>query len=108
MVTQGGNQISEDQIPVEHNELAGAIAGQVDYWQINLGGIKIFVMYFDDYENDTTNNQSITFPIAYQNTPTLVLGNSTLPSMSATATVLTITSPDSTTLYNGTAFVIGY
>lgn len=107
MVTQGGNQISEDQIPVSSGSLSGETAGSISYSEINLGGIKITMVYFNGYENDTTTNQSITFPIAYGNTPEIVIGNSTLPTLSASTTTLTITAPDTTTTYTGFALIIG-
>ena len=107
MTMQGGNQISEDQIPVLNGSLAGETAGSVSYSEINLGGIKITMVYFNGYENDTTTNQSITFPIAYGNTPEIVIGNSTLPTLSASTTTLTITAPDTTTTYTGFALIIG-
>ena len=103
----GGNQINENQIPRTEGSLAGETAGSVSYRQINLGGVKIVILYFDGYENDTTTNQSITFPIAFVNAPTAVVGNSTLPTLSASTTTLTITAPDATTVYSGTAVVIG-
>ncbi len=87
--------------------LAGTTAGSVKYYQVNLGGIKLFVAYFSGYENDTTTSQTITFPVAYTNAPTVVVGNSTLPALSATATTLTITAPDSTTTYTGTVLIVG-
>jgi hypothetical protein len=65
------------------------------------------VLYFDGYENDTTTNQTITFPIAYNNAPTVAVGNSTLPAFTTSTTVLTITAPDATTTYTGTALVAG-
>ena len=107
MAMQGGNQISEDQIPVSSGSLSGETAGSVSYSEINLGGIKITMVYFNGYENDTTTNQDITFPIAYGNTPEIVIGNSTLPALSASTTELTITAPDTTTTYTGFALIIG-
>ena len=103
----GGNQLNPDQLPVHADSAAGPIVGQLYYDSLNLGGIKIVVLYFDDYENDTTTNQVITFPIPFINPPTVIVGNSTLPTMTATATELTIVSPDSTTLYSGAATIIG-
>ena len=103
----GGNQINENQIPRTEGSLAGETAGSVSYRQINLGGVKIVILYFDGYENDTTTNKSITFPIAFVNAPTVEVGNSTLPTLSASTTTLTITAPDATTVYSGTAVVIG-
>ena len=107
MAMQGGNQISEDQIPVSSGSLSGETAGSVSYSETNLGGIKITMVYFNGYENDTTTNQDITFPIAYGNTPEIVIGNSTLPALSASTTELTITAPDATTTYTGFALIIG-
>ena len=107
MVREGGEQIKSDAVPSQGGTLSGATAGSVTYSQINVGGIKIMMLYFNGYENDTTTNDTITFPIAYVNAPTAIAGNSTLPAMSATATVLTITSPDATTTYTGTAIIAG-
>ena len=107
MAMQGGNQISEDQIPVSSGSLSGETAGSVSYSETNLGGIKITMVYFNGYENDTTTNQDITFPIAYGDAPEIVVGNSTLPALSASTTELTITAPDSTTAYTGFALIIG-
>jgi hypothetical protein len=107
MTMQGGSQISEDQIPVLRDVISGETSGSAAYMEINLGGIKITMVYFNGYENDTTTNQTITFPIAYGNTPEIVVGNSTLPTLSASTTALTITAPDSTTVYTGFALIIG-
>lgn len=103
----GGNQISPSQVSNLSGSISGATAGTVTYQQMQLGTIKVMVLYFNGYENDTTTNDTITFPIAHANAPTVIPGGSTLPSMTASATVLTITSPDSTTTYTGTATVIG-
>ena len=65
----GGNQLNENQIARLEGSLAGTTAGNVTYRQINLGGVKIVILFFNGYENDTTTNQSITFPIAYGDTP---------------------------------------
>ena len=107
MTMQGGNQISADQIPILRDVISGETSGSAAYMEINLGGIKITMVYFIEYENDTTTNQTITFPIAYTYTPEIVVGNSTLPALSATTTALTITAPDATTVYTGFALIIG-
>ena len=104
----GGNQIASSQIGILKGSLTGTTAGTVYYYQINLGGVKTFVAVFNGYENDTTTNQTITFPIAYVNAPTVIAGNSTLPTLSASTTALTITAPDATTVYSGTAIVSGF
>lgn len=107
MTISGGNHITPGQVTHFSGSLAGTTAGSVSYEQITIGGIKIMVLYFNGYENDTTTNQTITFPIAYANAPTVAVGNSTLPAFSTSTTVLTITAPDATTTYTGTALVIG-
>ncbi len=105
-ITQG-NQIASDQLANYSGSLAGTTAGSVAYSQINIGGLKVMILYFNGYENDTTTNQTITFPIAYTNAPTVAVGNSTLPAFSTSTTVLTITAPDATTTYTGTAIAVG-
>ena len=74
---------------------------------LNIGGIKLTVVFFDGYENDTTTDQSFDFPIAYANDPVIIIGNSTLPALSASTTALTITAPDATTTYTGYAVIAG-
>ena len=69
MSSQGGNKLSPDQIAGYSGSLAGETAGSVSYSQINIGGIKLTVVLFNGYENDTTTNQSFDFPIAYANDP---------------------------------------
>ena len=105
-ITQG-NQIASDQLANYSGSLAGTTAGSVAYSQINIGGLKVMILYFNGYENDTTTNQSFDFPIAYANDPVIIIGNSTLPALSASTTDLTITAPDATTTYTGYAVIAG-
>ena len=107
MSSQGGNKLSPDQIAGYSGSLTGETAGSVSLSQINIGGIKLTVVFFNGYENDTTTNQSIDFPIAYENAPVIAVGNSTLPTLSTSTTALTITAPDSTTVYTGYAIIAG-
>ena len=107
MAKQGGEQLSSDQFAVLSGSISGTTNGTVSYSQLNIGGIKIMFLYFNGYENDTTTNQSITFPIPYTDAPTAIAGNSTLPAMTQTTTVLSITAPDAVTVYTGTAIVMG-
>ena len=107
MSSQGGNKLSPDQIAGYSGSISGETAGSVSYSQINIGGIKLTVVFFDGYENDTTTDQSFDFPIAYENAPVIVVGNSTLPTLSATTTSLEITAPDATTVYTGYAVIAG-
>ena len=104
---QGGSQISEDQIPVLSGSISGETAGSVSYSQINIGGIKLTVVLFNGYENDTTTNQTIDFPIAFS-TVAGITGNTTGLTISASTSGITITSPDSTTTYSGVVIVEGY
>lgn len=85
--------------------LAGTTAGTIEYAQTG-GTIKRFVGVASGYENDTTTNQTITFPVAFANTP-IVSANNTGLTVSATTTTLTITAPDVTTTYSGTIVVEG-
>ena len=107
MSSQGGNKLSPDQIAGYSGSISGETAGSVSYSQINIGGLKLTVVFFDGYENDTTTNQSFDFPIAYGNAPVIVVGDSTLPALSASTTALEITAPDATTTYTGYAVIAG-
>lgn len=86
--------------------LAGATAGTIDWAQPERGTRKVFIAAASGYENDTTTNQTITFPTAYTYTPA-VLVNTTGLTVSATTTTLTITAPDSTTTYSGVIEITG-
>lgn len=86
--------------------LAGTTAGNIYWAQPEQGTRKVFIAVFDGYENDTTTNQTITFPTAYSYTPA-VSTNSTSLTVSVSTTGLTITSPDSTTTYSGVIEVVG-
>ena len=86
--------------------LAGTTAGNIYWSQPEQGTRKIFIAYFDGYENDTTTDQTITFPTSYNHTPT-VSTNSTGLSFSVDTTTLTIKAPDSTTTYSGVVEVVG-
>jgi hypothetical protein len=107
MVREGGEQIKSDAVPSKGGTLAGTTAGSVALTEINMGGVKITILYFSGYENDTTTDQTMSFPLAYTNAPTVVIGGSTLPAVSASASTITITAPDSTTAYSGTCLMIG-
>jgi len=69
-------------------------------------GGKQVTLTFDAYENDTTTAQTINFPTAFGVTP-LILGNNTGLTLTASTTGVTITAPDSTTTYSGTAVIMG-
>lgn len=86
--------------------LAGTTAGTIDWIQPERGTRKVFIAVASGYENDTTTNQTITFPVAFANTPAVSV-NTTGLTVSATTTTLTITAPDATTVYNGVIEVLG-
>lgn len=86
--------------------LAGTTAGSVYWAQPEQGTRKVCIAVFDGYENDTTTNQTITFPTAYTYPPA-VSTNTTGLTITVSTTTLTITAPDNTTLYNGVVEVIG-
>ena len=47
MSSQGGNKLSPDQIAGYSGSISGETAGSVSYSQINIGGIKLTVVFFD-------------------------------------------------------------
>ena len=66
-----------------------------------------YIFNFSSYENDTTTDQTVSFPMAFTNTPAIV-GNTTGLTITATTSGITITAPDSTTTYSGIVIVEGY
>ena len=59
------------------------------------------------YENDTTTNQTINYPLPFSKTVAITANNTGL-TVSASTTGITITSPASTTTYSGIIIVEGY
>ena len=94
-------------LPTE-NTTDGTTAGTVNIRMVNSSPTykKAFII-FDGYENDTTTNQSIDFPIAFS-TVAGITGNTTGLTVSATTSGITITAPDATTTYSGIVIVEGY
>lgn len=84
----------------------GTTAGTVKGAQNTIFGITQVVLNFNGYENDTTNNQTVNFPYAFDQTPT-VGSNDTGLVISATTSGITITSPDSVTTYSGNVIIFG-
>ena len=102
------NHVSEDS-PVSpdwinNGTTAGTINGQIVEWTQNY---KKILIYFDGYENDTTTDQTLTFPNAF-NVANAVTANTTGLTISVSTTGITITAPDSTTTYSGIVIVEGY
>jgi len=87
--------------------LTGSTAGSITYSMPTAeGAYKKFVAYANGYENDTTTAQTISFPVAFVNTPYVVTSPSGLIS-STTTTGITLTS-GSTTTYTGWIIIEGY
>jgi len=68
---------------------------------------KKYIIQFSGYENDTTTNQTINYPLPFT-TSAAITANNTGLTVSATTTGITITSPNSTTTYSGIVIVEGY
>ena len=68
---------------------------------------KKIIIYFSGYENDTTTNQTLTYPITFSTIANITANTSGL-TVSTSTTELTITAPDSTTTYSGVVIVEGY
>ena len=94
------------QANVTNSSLAGTTAGTIDYAMPEQGTWKKFMAIAAGYKNDTTTNQTITFPVAFTNTP-IVTQNTSGLTVSVSTTTLTITAPDATTTYSGYIFVEG-
>lgn len=97
-----------NQKPTQRTILNGPTSGYVwyvipDFQQ----GYKKYIFIFDSYENDTTTNQVVNFPLPFRNL-TVLTENSTGLTISATTSGITITTPDSTTTYSGIVIVEGY
>lgn len=84
----------------------GATAGTVDMYMPIQGNGKIIVITFNSYENNTTTNQTIDFPIAFLVEP-LIIGNNTGLSGSVSTMSITINTPDNSTSYSGTLILMG-
>jgi len=68
---------------------------------------KKMIITFSGYENDTTTNQTINYPLPF-NTSAIITGNNTGLTVSTTTSGITITAPNSTTTYSGIVIVEGY
>jgi len=94
--------------PPSTASLTGTTAGSITYIQVNsLSTYKKVLLYANGYENDTTTNQSITYPVAFSTVAAVTFNNTGL-TVSTSLTALTITAPNSTTTYTGVIVVEGY
>ena len=85
---------------------AGTTAGTISGAQYTIFGITQVVFNFNGYENDTAVNQTVSFPYPFTQVPT-VGSNDTGLVISATTSGITITSPDSATIFNGNVIIFG-
>ena len=68
---------------------------------------KKYVITFSGYENNTTTNQTINFPLPFSSYA-VITGNNTGLTVSTTTTGITITAPNSTATFSGIVIVEGY
>jgi len=68
---------------------------------------KKLIMTFTGYENDSTTNQTINYPLPFSSYAVISANNTGL-NISASTSGITITAPDSTTTYSGIIIVEGY
>jgi len=68
---------------------------------------KKYIIQFSGYENDTTTNQAINYPLPFSSYAVISANNTGL-TISASTSGITITAPDSTTTYSGIVIVEGY
>jgi len=86
--------------------LAGTTAGNVYYTQNQVGVQKKVVLNFDGYENNTATSQVITFPVPFTYLP-IATSNINGLEFTITLTQITITAPNSTTVFNGAIIIDG-
>jgi len=67
---------------------------------------KKVILSFSGYENDTTTNQTISYPLPFS-TSAVISANNTGLTISTTTSGITITAPNSTTTYSGIVIIEG-
>jgi len=108
-----GSSSSYELIPIALNDMYqsstnGTTGGTVTMRMVNNSTqYKKYILIFSGYENDTTTNQTISFPLAFS-TSAVISANNTGLTISTTTSGITITSPNSTTTYSGIVIVEGY
>ena len=100
-VDSSGNFVPKQGInsAIAQTTLTGTSAGSAVWSQPYEGSsYKKFVAYLNGYENTTATSQTITFPVAFAQAPTVVVfdaGSVGAPTFAATATTTTLTLPNS-------------
>ena len=95
---QGGSQTAI--------KVSGTTAGTITGAQNTIFGITQVVLNFNGYVNSGATNQTVDFPYSFTQIPT-VGSNDTGLVISATASGITITSPDSATIFTGNVIIFG-
>ena len=98
-------KVLEQMFPL--SSVSGTTAGTVNIYAVNFYETKKYIIVFSGYENDTTANQTVSFPFPFSSYA-VITANSTGLTISASTTGITITSPNSTTTYSGVVIVEGY
>jgi len=90
------------------NSTSGTTTGTVTMKFITYtSSYKKLIIYLSGYENDTTTNQTISYPLPFSSYA-IITGNNTGLTITASTSGITITSPNSTTTYSGIVIVEGY
>jgi hypothetical protein len=89
---------------ITNGPTAGTVAMQFEVYRALY---KKLIIELSGYENDTTTNQTISFPLPFSTYAGVTL-NTTGLTVSASTSGITITSPNSTTTYSGIIIVEGY
>ena len=98
----------EDNVNIANSSTSGTTAGTVAMLSTKYKTkSKRYTITFSGYENDTTTDQTIDFPLAFSSYAGISL-NTTGLTISATTSGITITAPDATTTYSGIVIVEGY
>ena len=91
-----------------HSSTNGTTAGTVSMDAVEYRiEYKKYVITFSGYENDTTTNQTINFPLPFSSYAVISANNTGL-TISVSTSGITITAPNSTTTYSGIVIVEGY
>ncbi|MHB1659856.1 MAG: hypothetical protein ACYCRF_11225 [Acidithiobacillus sp.] len=98
--------VGDPNVSTNEQTLVGTTAGNIYSSMPEQGVSKKLVAAVVGYENDTTTNQTITFPKAFTYTPVAIVNTSGL-TLSVSTTTLTITAPNATTVFNGLIIVEG-
>jgi len=96
-------QIGQPTTSTTNGTTAGTVTMNAVSYKLNY---KKYVITFNGYENDTTTDQVINFPLPFNSA--IIITNNTGLTINLSTTVISITSPNSTTTYSGFVIVEGY